>query len=120
MEIIFLAKGNAHLGVNHTDKDGNIVNSQPAIFEMAEDGPCVAVGILNPESMEQIGDISLYGDWDAAGYLHEALRLLAPHRQHNIPNIDQIVKALTADKIDICDYCPDVKCHNCIVKEIQE
>ncbi len=120
MEMVFLAKGHAKLGVNKIDKDGNITEAQPATFTVAADGPCVVVGTLDSETMKQRGDISIYGDWDAAGYLKEALELLAPNRQHNIPNIEQIVKALTADGIDVCDYCQDGKCYECALRDFKE
>lgn len=120
MEIVFLAKGHTQLGMCTHDKDGNVVESKPATFTVAADGPCVAVGKLDSETMEQVGDISLFGDWDAAGYLKETLEMLAPNRQHNLPNVAQIVKALNADGVDVCDYCQDGKCYECALKDAKE
>lgn len=117
MSIVFLAKGHAHLGMNKMDNNGNIVESVPARFEFAPDGPCVAVGELDPETMEAKGDADIYGDWDAAGYLAKAMELLKPSRKLNIPDFKAIVKSLwEEDHIDLCDHCRDFHdCSACIV-----
>lgn len=120
MEIVFLAKGHCQLGMSTHDNNGNIIESKPATFTVAADGPCVAVGTLDSETMEQTGEIALYGDWDASGYLKETLERLAPNRQHNIPNLEQIVKAMNADGVDVCDYCQEMKCSECILKMYKE
>lgn len=120
MEIVFLAKGHCQLGMRRQDKNGNVVESKPATFTFADDGPCVAVGTLNSETMEQVGDVSLHGDYDAAGFLGAALEKLPKCRTNNIPNLKQIVKAMGRDNVNICDYCSDQKCFNCILKEYKE
>ena len=121
MSMIFLATGHAHLGMTERDKDGNVTKSTPAHFEFADDGPCVAVGELDPETMEVKSDVVMYGDWDAAGYLEDTMKRLKPGRQVNIPDFKTIVLRLLKDEgIDICDQCPTGNCRDCIVNEWKE
>lgn len=120
MSKIFLATGNATMGNTTRDKDGNVIESTPAKFEFADDGPCVAVGLLDPETSMPQGVDGLFGDWDAAGYLVKALELLNPRRQINIPDFKAIIKAaIETDNIDFCDYCPRMgyDCRDCAVTE---
>lgn len=120
MSMIFLATGHTHLGVSKRDKDGNITEIVPAHFEFANDGPCVAVGELDPETMAPKDGPSIYGDWDAAGYLKEALDMLKPRRPVNIPDFKTIILAIEKDGTDVCDYCRSCNCRDCIVKEWKE
>lgn len=121
MSMIFLVKGHAHLGISKRDKDGNVTESIPAHFEFAPDGPCVAVGELDPETMEIKGEADIYGDWDAAGYLKSVLEKLQPVRKSNVPDFKAIVNALwEKDRTDICDYCKGYNCRDCIVNEWKE
>ena len=120
MSVIFLAKGHAHMGITERDKDGNVIKSTPAHFEYADNGPCVAVGELDPETMKVKGDVDLYGDWDAAGYLAETMKRLNPARQVNIPDFKAIVRDAIKDGYDFCDYCQSINCTNCIVNEWKE
>ena len=121
MSLIFLAKGHAHMGITEMDKDGNVIKSTPAHFEYADDGPCVAVGELDPETMEVKGNADLYGDWDAAGYLAETMKRLKPGRQVNIPDFEIIVRRIKKyERIDICEHCPLLNCRDCIVKAWEE
>ena len=122
MSLIFLATGHTTLGMNKRDKDGNITETVPARFEFAPDGPCVAVGELDPETMNPKEDTSIFGDWDAAGYLEEAIVRLKPYRRVNIPDFKAIIqKAYTEDGNDlVCDYCKGINCTNCIVREWKE
>ena len=122
MSMIFLATGHAHLGMNKRDKEGNITESVPSHFEFAADGSCVAVGELDPKTMEVKGNADLFGDWDAAGYLKEAMDRLKPSRPVNIPDFRAIIqKAYTEDGNDlVCDYCTGINCRDCIVKEWKE
>lgn len=122
MSMIFLATGHTHLGMNKRDKDGNITETVPAHFEFAPDGPCVAVGELDPKTMTPKDGPSIYGNWDAAGYLADALELIKPSRPVNIPDFKAIIqKAYTEDGNDlVCDYCSGYNCGNCIVREWKE
>ena len=120
MSIVYIAKGTCHLGRTQTDKDGNILSSTPAHFEINNAGGSVVVGLLDQESMQPDGPASgIFGDYDAAGYLSEALKLLQPNRKVNVPDIERIVKkAYTEDGNDLlCDYCESLNCRNCIIKE---
>lgn len=121
MSVIFLAKGHAHMGITERDKDGNVIKSTPAHFEYADNGPCVAVGELDPETMKVKGDVVLYGDWDAAGYLEEALKRLNPGRPVNIPDFELLFRRIREyERIDICEHCPSLNCRDCIVNRWEE
>lgn len=122
MSVIFLATGTCTMGVTTRDKDGNIIESRPAQFTYDDKGGTVVVGKLDPETMKPTEPVDIvYGDWDAAGYLAEALELLKPRRQVNIPDFKAIIQAfIEKDNIDFCDYCPNLNCRDCIVKEWKE
>lgn len=123
MSMIFLAKGVCKLGVIQRDKDGNVASSTQAQFTFDDTGSSIAVGEMDPETKEINGElVYIFGDWDAAGYLEEALRLLKPRRRINIPNLRAIVQeAYEEDGCDLlCDYCKSVNCRDCIVREWRE
>lgn len=123
MSMIFIAKGTCKLGVTRRDKDGNVTESTPAQFIWDEKGGSIAVGHMDPESKEIYEDtVSIFGDWDAAGYLEDALKLLKPKRRINIPDLRAIVQAAyEEDGCDLlCDYCKSVNCRDCIVREWKE
>lgn len=116
--MIFIAKGNAFLGQTKTDKDGNVVERTPPRFDEAEDGGCVAVGIINPDTNQQEGSADIFGDWQAAEYLQRVLELLNPRRKTNIPNLREIIHdAYNDGGVDICEYCGSTNCSNCIIDE---
>jgi len=120
MSAVFLIKGTCTLGRSKIDKDGNVVESTPAQFTTDDAGGSVAVGLLDPKTMQPIGPVSgIFGDWDAAGYMKEALKLLRPNRTVNIPDLKAIVQtAYQEDGNDLlCDYCKSINCHSCIIKE---
>lgn len=119
MSVIFLAKGNCTMGILKEDP----TKSTPAQFTADEDGGCIAIGELDPETMQPKEPVTdLYGDWDAAGYLAKVLELMKPRRGVNIPDLKAIVqRAYKEDGNDlICDYCQDFKCRDCIVNEWKE
>ena len=123
MSIVFLMKGTCTLGRNQKDKDGNILESTPAQFTHDNAGGSVAVGLLDPETMRPAEPVSgIFGDWDAAGYLEEALKLLEPKRRINIPDFKAIIQAAyQEDGSDlVCDYCKGKNCWDCIVREWRE
>lgn len=123
MSVIFLAKGTCSLGRTKTDKDGNVVESTPAQFTTNAAGGSVAVGLLDPKTMQPTGPVSaIFGDWDAAGYMTEVLKLLRPNRVVNIPDLKLIVQAAYLEDGNdlLCDYCKSMNCHNCIIKEWKE
>lgn len=119
MNAIFLAKGTAMMGMTTRDAQGNVIHTPPH-FKTGEHGGCIAIGELDMETgmiMEPIE--SIYGDYDAAGYLAKILELLKPDRPINIPDIKGIVLALGRDNVDFCDYCEDsgYKCRDCIIPQ---
>lgn len=123
MSMIFLAKGVCKLGVTKRDKDGNVASSTQAQFTFDDTGSSIAVGKMDPETKEINGEtVSIFGDWDAAGYLKTALALLNPRRQVNIPDFKAIIRAAyEEDGSDlVCDYCRSCKCRDCIVREWME
>ena len=122
MSMVFIVTGTCTLGVTTRDKDGNILESRPAQFTPTNDGGSVAVGLLDPETMQPIEITSMYGDWDAAGYMAEILKLLNPVRKINLPDLKEIVKAAYQEDGNdlLCDYCKSMNCCDCIIKEWQE
>ena len=120
MSAIFLATGNATLGRTERDKDGNVVKEIPANFEFADDGGCVAIGPLDPDTNMPQSVSGLFGDWDAAGYMAKVLELLKPSRPVNIPDFASIIQAAIKDGVDVCDYCQGLNCCDCAVREWKE
>ena len=121
MSIIFLATGDVTLGKNKRDKDGNVTEQSGATFEEKDSGCCVVVGKLNPDTMQPEGDISVFGEYQASGYLAETLQRLNPSRQLDIPDIKEIFKRAAEDGVDPCDYCPSfLHCRDCIVTRWKE
>ena len=51
MSVVFLMTGNCTLGRTRQDKDGNVIEHKPAQFTADDAGSCVAVGLLDPETM---------------------------------------------------------------------
>lgn len=117
MPMIFLATGEYHLGRTNSDKIGNVIKKIPPYFEHNDKGGCIIVGKLDPETMEQIDSADVFGDYQASAYLKKALALLNPNRAVDVPNFKQIIRSAIHDGVDICDYCPDMNCSNCIVSE---
>lgn len=120
--MIFLATGTCTMGMTKRDKDGNIVESTPAHFTFDDTGGSIAIGQMDAHSKEiDEESVSVFGDWDAASYLAEVLELLKPRRQVNIPDFKAIIQAfIEKDNIDFCDYCQNLNCRDCIVKEWKE
>lgn len=123
MSIVFLAKGKCTLGMTKKDKGGNVASSTQAQFTFDDTGGSIAVGEMDPDTKEIDAEtVSIFGDWDAAGYLAEALKLLKPKRKVNIPDFKYIIQSLIRhDGVDICDNCHDYyKCSDCIIKDWKE
>lgn len=120
--MIFLAKGTCTLGRATRDKDGKITEI-PAKFEPG-DGGSVVVGVLDDETMEQVGQAELFGDFDPWGYLGHALKLLAPTRAGNIPDFESIFKKAYEDygntDCPALHYCERPNCDDCIVHQWME
>ena len=123
MSIVFLAKGTTTLGRTQTDKDGNVVSHTPAQFSIDDSGRSVAIGELDPETMEPKGAVTaIYADWDAAAYLSEVLELLKPDRTINIPDFRAIIMSAIKDGTDFCSYCDrqGYYCRDCVIREWEE
>lgn len=56
----------------------------------------------------------------ATGYLEKVLKLLAPERTIDIPNFKRIFAAAFNDDVNLCDYCNEFQCNNCIVSKWKE
>lgn len=121
--MVFIAKGTCVLGRTQRDKDGNITSETSARFNFDDAGGSVVVGEMNAETGEIDSEsVHIFGDFDAAGYLATALKLLNPRRKVNIPDLKAIVQAAyNEDGCDLlCDYCQSSNCHSCIIKEWKE
>lgn len=117
MPMIFLATGNFNLGRINRNKNGNVIKETPPKFEHNDKGNCVIVGKINPETMEQIDTADLFGNYQASAYLKKTLELLNPNRAVDVPNFKQIICSAIHNGVDICDYCSDMNCSNCVVSE---
>ena len=118
MSVVFLMTGDCTLGRTTQDQDGNVIKHTPAQFTTDDSGSCVAVGLLDPETMQPVEPVTgIYGNWDA-----EALKLLSPKRKVNIPDLKYIIQSMIRhDGVDICDNCYDFyKCSDCIIKDWKE
>ena len=115
MGLIGIGVGTAHMGSMKTGPHGEVLSVTPARWETDPAGGCVAIWPLNPETMKPDGPAEIFGDWDAAGYLARALELLKPTRQINVPDLEAMIRAAHKDGFDVCNYCPDFRCNDCIV-----
>lgn len=120
MSMIFLCTGDYHLGRIEKDIDGNVIKETSPHFEENDKGGCVIVGRLNPETKEQIDSADIFGNYKASAYLKKTLELLQPNRSVDIPNFKEIFLSAFNDGFDICDYCKDFQCANCIIEEWKE
>lgn len=115
MKIICISLGNATMGLRSVGPDGAVTEQSKAEFEMDPEGSCAAIWTIDSETKEQGAVVGIYGDWDAAGYLAHILELLHPRRQINVPDLEAMIRAAKKDGVNICDYCPDYNCRNCVV-----
>lgn len=122
--MIFMAKGTYRLGRTKKNSKGKTVLITPAQFTVDPDGGSVAVGMLDDDTGEQIGQAEVFGDFDPAGYLAYALQLLAPRRAGNLPDFESIVKQMYEDRgNENCPleyYCERGRCEDCIVHRWME
>ena len=116
--MVFIAKGNCTLGSWKKDKDGNIVEKNPAMFEETENGGCVLVGIMDVNTMKQVGDGKIFGDYDSYGFLMQALEFLGSTRESNTPDFKEVLKRMyRRDSKMGCPfepYCTRSGCGNCV------
>lgn len=117
MGMIGMGVGNAQMGRRNVNAAGEVTSETPAKWTEDPKGGCVCLWPINPETMQPDGAAEIFGDWDAANYMARALELLQPNRKTNVPDMAAIVRQATKDGIDICDYCQECKCTECIVNE---
>jgi len=118
--MVVLVKGTCTLGCRRLDKDGNVIEEIPAKFESG-DGGSVAVCTLDDETMEQIGDAMIFGDYQHWNFLNYALQLLSPTRPGNMPDFEDIFVNIYAGSHDhdcpFRPYCGRVLCADCVCWE---
>lgn len=123
MGALFMATGTFKFGHTTRDKDGNVVESNAPSFTPDPDGGSVIIGKIKftDDAMEQDGPAELYGDWDAAGYLAYAMKIMQPTRKTNIPDIKAIVLSMVKDEFSsdcpFMDHCQSVNCFDCIITQ---
>lgn len=123
--MVFLAKGRCSLGRRQIDQDGNVVNETAAQFTTDPNGGCVAVGVLDDDTLEVTQPAEVFGDFQPWHFLSYALKLLKPTRRGNIPDFKAITTALAAQEkwrggiCPFCDVCSHTSCYcdDCIVTE---
>ncbi len=117
MGLIGVGVGTTHLGRRQIGADGQTESETKAKWEADPEGGSVAIWPMNPETMEPDGPALIFGDWDAANYLAKVVELIRPNRQINIPDLEALIRAAYKDGFDLCQYCPDCNCRDCIVNE---
>lgn len=117
MGVIGIGVGDATMGGRTIGADGKVISETPARWTENPAGGCVAIWPMNPETMKPDGAAEIFGDWQAAEYLARVLDLIHPNRQINVPNLEAMIRKATKDGFNICDYCPDFNCRDCIVNE---
>lgn len=117
MGVIGIGVGAATMGRREIGTDGQVIRETPAKWEVNPAGGCVAIWPMNPETMKPDGAAEIFGDWDAAHYLARVVQLIHPNRQINVPDLEAVIRVAAKDGFDICDYCPDCNCRDCIVNE---
>ena len=117
MGVIGIGVGDATMGGRTIGADGKVISETPARWTENPAGGCVAIWPMNPETMKPDGAAEIFGDWQASEYLARVLDLIHPNRQINVPNLEAMIRQATKDGFNICDYCPDFNCRDCIVNE---
>lgn len=118
MPIIVLSRGTTTLGITKRDADGEVREQTNAKFTPADNGSSVAVGIIDPETMQiQEDSINIYGAYNASGYLDDILKMLSPIRFCDLPDFKNIFVAAHKAGTDMCEFCQDFRCSDCIVRE---
>ena len=116
MSLFFMGRGDAILGRVERDASGKETKRINAHWEHNQEGGSVAIGTLDPETMQPIGPAAVFGDWDAAAYLARVLALLGPGRHINIPDMAAIIKGAIREGFEPCEYCTARgDCPDCVV-----
>ena len=117
MAMFAIGTGTAKFGSKTTDAQGKVISTTPPSWTPDENGGSVAIIPLDPESMQPAGPAMVFGDWDAANYLSKILSLLKTNRVTNLPDMKAIFKKALDDGTNLCEYCDEFKCRDCIVNE---
>lgn len=117
MGVIGIGVGDATLGGRTIGADGQVIRETPARWTENPAGGCVCIWPMNPETMKPDGAAEIFGDWQAAEYLARVVQLIHPNRKINVPDLEAMIRRATKDGFNICDYCPDCNCRDCIVNE---
>lgn len=121
MSLFFVGRGDAILGRVERDANGKETKRINAHWENNPEGGSVAIGTLDPETMQPIGPAAIFGDWDAAGYLAQVLKELGPGRHINIPDMGDIIKGAIRDGFEPCEHCTAVgDCPDCVITKWKE
>ena len=111
---VLLMRGKATFGMTHRHADGSVERTESK-FEPMQDGPCVGIVPYDTEKEKVIGPVSVYGDYQQAEFLGEALKKLGPNmRPGNIPPIkDMFVRAGFLEReCPLLDLCTNNSCFN--------
>lgn len=117
MGVIGIGVGDATLGGRTIGADGQVIRETPAMWTENPAGGCVCIWPMNPETMKPDGTAEIFGDWQAAEYLARVVQLIHPNRKINVPDLEAMIRQATKDGFNICEYCPDCNCRDCIVNE---
>lgn len=120
---VLLLRGTACLGVTRHNSDGTTEHI-PASFTPSDNGECIGVCEFDPEKNEPLGQISLFGDYQQAEILEEAIELLGPNiRPGNIPPVREMFRLAGRRDMEcpLLDICEKPSCYNggiaCIFRE---
>ena len=117
MGVIGIGVGDATLGGRTIGADGQVIRETPARWTENPAGGCVCIWPMNAETMKPDGAAEIFGDWQAAEYLARVVQLIHPNRKINVPDLEAMIRRATKDGFNICDYCPDCNCRDCIANE---
>lgn len=125
MSVLFIGRGDCHLGMTKRNSEGDVVEHTDAKWEPNPEGGCVAICDMDPEKMEAVGAAEVFGDWDAAHFLARVLEKLGPGRPINVPDFQKILAGYvddTGERDIFCEYCErrGYDCRDCIVTEWME
>lgn len=114
---VFLVKGTYTFGRVTQHKDGTKEHI-PAKFTPSDSGGCVLVAKVSLATMDSVAPASLFGDYQAAEYLGEALDLIAPSRRPDVPNLENVFKNVgkKREECPLLEYCSNF-CYDCKLHE---
>lgn len=120
MGVIGIGVGDAIMGRTRRDENGNIMEQSAARWDANPPAVRWRSGQWTRRRWNRAGRRKCTGTGDAARYLARVVDLIHPNRQINIPDLEAMIRAAAKDGVDICTYCPDYNCRDCIVNEWKE